>query len=75
MGANWTFSENSPKFPEDSGKSVAKGWRISPGRESQPGLLYCGVDPASMFRSEDDGDTWVEERPQRAPNARQVDAR
>ena len=26
MGANWTFGENAPKFTEDSGKSVAKGW-------------------------------------------------
>jgi photosystem II stability/assembly factor-like uncharacterized protein len=61
MGANWTFSENSPRFPEDSGKSVAKGWRIAPGRDSQPGLVYCGVDPASMFRSEDAGASWIEE--------------
>jgi hypothetical protein len=61
MGADWTYSENGPKFPEDAGKSVAKGWRIEPGRASQPGLLYCGVDPASMFRSEDGGATWQEE--------------
>src|SRR5688500_6418155 len=49
MGASSTFGVNAPKFSEESCKSVAKGWRIAPGRESQPGLIYCGVDPASLF--------------------------
>jgi len=62
MGETWVYGESAPKFPEDSGKSVAKGWRIAPGRESQPGLVYCGVDPASLFVSEDGGASWQENK-------------
>src|SRR5581483_774102 len=61
-GATWTYAENGPKFPEASGKSVARGWRLTPGAVSQPGVVYCGVDPASMFVTRDGGKTWEEDR-------------
>jgi hypothetical protein len=61
MGANWTHSENGPKFPEGSEKTVARGWHVEPGPASSPQTLYCGVDPASLFRSDDGGVTWQED--------------
>jgi len=39
---------------------VARLWRIEPGRASEPGRLWCGVDPATLFRSDDGGETWDE---------------
>jgi photosystem II stability/assembly factor-like uncharacterized protein len=59
-GATWQDASLNPKFAEGSERSVQKLWRIEPGRDSEPGVLYCGVDPACLFRSEDGGDTWVE---------------
>ena len=42
----------SPKFP------VKNLWHIEPGREDAPGTLLLGVDPASLWRSDDEGDSW-----------------
>jgi photosystem II stability/assembly factor-like uncharacterized protein len=61
FGKTWREGQHCPKFPEDAGRSVERLWRLEPGRSSQPGLLFCGVDPGSLFRSEDGGETWVEE--------------
>jgi hypothetical protein len=61
MGETWSYAENGPKFPEGSDKSVARGWRLTPGAESEPGVVYCGVDPASMFVTRDGGKTWQED--------------
>jgi hypothetical protein len=35
-------------------------WHIQPARPSEKGVLYAGVAPAALFRSEDDGATWKE---------------
>jgi hypothetical protein len=35
-------------------------WHIEPGRASEKGVLYAGVAPAALFRSDDDGKTWAE---------------
>ncbi len=52
-------------FRSDSGQSVAdqpehmiKVWNITPGRPSEPGVLYAGAQPASLFVSRDGGETW-----------------
>lgn len=47
-------------FSEGSGRTVARLWRIEPATPAQPGVLYCGVDPGALFRSDDDGETWCE---------------
>ncbi|MBM3946740.1 MAG: exo-alpha-sialidase [SAR202 cluster bacterium] len=61
LGKTWRDNKSSPKFPEGSPlKAVEKLWRVEPGRASEPGVVYCGVRPAAMFRSEDGGDSWVE---------------
>jgi molybdopterin converting factor small subunit/photosystem II stability/assembly factor-like uncharacterized protein len=43
-------------FPEDAGASVRRIWVIQPGEED--GVLWAGVDPAALFKSEDGGRTW-----------------
>ena len=35
-------------------------WHVEPGREPEPGVVYAGAEPASLFRSANGGDTWEE---------------
>ncbi|HEX5727444.1 MAG TPA: hypothetical protein VFX98_18375 [Longimicrobiaceae bacterium] len=58
-GATWSAPDRqNVRFPEESGLAVANLWQIRPGRESEPDVLYCGVEPAALFRSDDAGETW-----------------
>ncbi len=58
MGGGWKESKTPPRFPKNSGLSVARVWHITPGREDEPGVVYAGVEPACLFRSEDGGQSW-----------------
>ena len=58
LGAGWRVSKKPPKFPKSSGLSVARVWHIEPGPESEPDVVYAGVEPACLFRSEDGGESW-----------------
>jgi photosystem II stability/assembly factor-like uncharacterized protein len=42
----------------DKTEEVIKVWNITPGRESEPGVLYAGVQPAALFKSTDRGESW-----------------
>jgi serine/threonine protein kinase/photosystem II stability/assembly factor-like uncharacterized protein len=58
-GRVWTNpQEASIKFPADSGASLKNVWQICFGRESEPDTMYCGVEPAALFESGDNGETW-----------------
>ena len=58
FGDTWEPSKNQPRFQADSGLSVSRVWHILPGRDSEPGVIYLGVEPAALFKSEDSGDSW-----------------
>jgi len=59
FGRTWTNPESAPvKFPESAGQSVAQIWQIAPGGPLEPQKLYCGVEPAALFESNDAGATW-----------------
>ena len=59
LGATWTIPEEpNVKFPEGSELSLKQIWQIAPGRDADPDVLYCGVEPAALFKSEDGGDSW-----------------
>jgi photosystem II stability/assembly factor-like uncharacterized protein len=60
FGKSWTSARQGPVFPENSGLKMERIWHIEPGRASQPQVLYAGVAPAALFRSEDGGETWRE---------------
>jgi hypothetical protein len=60
LGATWTAAKQSPRFPEDSGQKLDRIWHIEPARVNEPDVLYAGVAPAALFRSEDKGVTWAE---------------
>ncbi|MGI0091295.1 MAG: WD40/YVTN/BNR-like repeat-containing protein [Nitrososphaerales archaeon] len=57
LGKTWSISD-SPKFPKGSGESVKRVWNITPGPEDEPDVIYCGVEPAMLFRSDDKGASW-----------------
>src|SRR5256885_1711900 len=59
FGRRWTNPlEANVKFPQDSGTSLKNIWQICLGGESEPNLMYCGVEPAALFESQDAGETW-----------------
>jgi photosystem II stability/assembly factor-like uncharacterized protein len=62
-GLNWTQPEVAAiRFPEDSDTSLKQIWQIVPAGPNEPDTLYCGVEPAALFKSVDGGDTWSLER-------------
>ena len=58
LGQSWSAAEQNPKISDGSGLTFGRAWHIKPGRESEPGVLYLGAEPASLFRSHDWGNTW-----------------
>jgi len=50
-------SEGGEKVTKPEG--MIKVWNIIPGRDSEPNVLYAGAQPASLFKSEDRGETWT----------------
>lgn len=40
-------------------RPIVNLWHITPGRSDEPNTVYVGVDPASLYRSDDRGQTWA----------------
>ena len=55
VAGDWQEAEG-PTFPEDAEATVARTWVIESGAED--GVLWAGVAPAALFRSEDGGRSW-----------------
>src|SRR5512140_2697503 len=60
-----------PESVGDKPESLIKVWHITPGRASEPGVLYAGAEPAALFKSTDRGETWslndgLDDHPHRA---------
>lgn len=63
FGLTWSDPETyNIKFPEGSDVSLKQIWQIAPGHPGEPDTLYCGVEPAALFKSTDAGDSWSLER-------------
>lgn len=45
--------------PQAKPEKLIKVWNITPGRASEPGVLYAGAEPAALFKSTDHGENWV----------------
>lgn len=59
FGKTWTNPlEAAIKFPPESGLSLKNIWKIALGPADAPDRLYCGVEPAALFESQDAGETW-----------------
>jgi len=63
FGKTWKESAGPPAFPKapegQKGRAVNHSFWLTPGHASEPGTWYAGTSPQGLFRSEDDGDTWV----------------
>jgi serine/threonine protein kinase len=58
-GRTWTNPQEAPiRFPPDSGAALKNIWQICIGRPEEPNVMYCGVEPAALYESRDDGETW-----------------
>lgn len=73
------FIDSLPKregpIPGDWGNTapgtIGNIWAVSPGHESQPGVVFAGTQPAGLFKSEDWGESWQPvESINRHPNRR-----
>ena len=59
FGRTWTEPEAyAIKFPEATDAALKQIWQIVPAAPGLPDTLYCGVEPAALFRSDDAGATW-----------------
>lgn len=59
FGKTWTnpLAANI-KFPPESGLAVKNIWKIALGPLQTPDQLFCGVEPAALFESQDAGESW-----------------
>jgi photosystem II stability/assembly factor-like uncharacterized protein len=56
LGKSFSETKSTPAFPEGDGRALANIWSLEPGDGKND--LWCGVEPASLFRSRDGGDSW-----------------
>ena len=59
LGETWLKATENPKFSGGE-LTVQRIWHVAPGRSGEPGVVYAGVEPAALFKSEDTGDSWHE---------------
>ena len=59
LGKTWQSSSEGPRF-SGGDLTVKRVWHVEPGRADESGIVYAGVEPAALFKSEDGGDTWRE---------------
>src|SRR5436309_7930074 len=56
LGKTFKETKSAPAFPKDDGRALANIWSLEAGKSRKD--LWCGVEPAALFRSSDGGDSW-----------------
>jgi molybdopterin converting factor small subunit len=56
LAETWAQADG-PRLPDGEDATVERIWIVHPGEED--GVLWAGVAPAALFRSEDGGRTWT----------------
>ncbi len=56
LGKRFRETKSAPAFPEGDGRALANIWSIEPGAGKKE--LFCGTEPAALFRSGDQGNSW-----------------
>jgi photosystem II stability/assembly factor-like uncharacterized protein len=54
-GSLWNLTPEPLTFPKDTGVTLENVWQFT---ADSRGRLFCGVQPAALFISDDDGETW-----------------
>src|SRR5881227_765733 len=55
LGKTFKETKSAPAFPKEDGRALANIWSLEAGDGDRD--LWCGVEPASLFHSEDGGDS------------------
>lgn len=58
FGQTWQEPRHGIQFSPDGELKLKNIWVIEPGRANDTGTVYAGVDPASLWISSDNGETW-----------------
>jgi hypothetical protein len=59
LGRTWNEPEApNLRFPQDIDASVKQAWQVAPGTRAEADVVYVGVEPAALFRSNDAGQTF-----------------
>jgi len=56
LGKSFKETKSAPAFPKEDGRALINIWSLEAGDNKKD--LWCGVEPASLFRSDDCGDSW-----------------
>src|SRR5262245_7548010 len=56
LGKHFKETKSAPAFPKEDGRALANIWSLEAGSDKKD--LWCGVEPAALFRSNDSGDSW-----------------
>jgi photosystem II stability/assembly factor-like uncharacterized protein len=56
LGKSFKETKSAPAFPKEDGRALINIWSLEAGDDRKD--LWCGVEPASLFRSPDGGDSW-----------------
>lgn len=59
-GKSFEVSDQGLELKSIPESSVKRIWHIEPGHAEEPGVVWAGVDPGCLFKSEDWGATWAE---------------
>src|SRR5262245_30898579 len=56
LGKKFKETKSAPAFPKDDGRALANIWSLEVGNDKKQ--IWCGVEPAALFRSSDGGNSW-----------------
>ncbi len=56
LGKKFRETKSAPTFPKNDGRALANIWSLETGANKKE--LWCGVEPAALFRSMDNGNSW-----------------
>ncbi|QEF97483.1 hypothetical protein Mal15_15230 [Stieleria maiorica] len=56
LGKSFKETKSAPEFPKSDGRALANIWSLQTGNSKKE--LWCGAEPASLFHSEDGGNSW-----------------
>ncbi len=56
LGHKFKATKSAPAFPAGDGRALANIWSLEPGEGKKD--LLCGAEPAALFRSGDQGNSW-----------------
>jgi len=59
-GKTWKLSDKGFELKCLPDQSIKRAWHVRSGAPDEPGVVYAGADPGTLFRSGDWGESWEE---------------